>query len=53
MILVAIGGRPTGLLFKAACAWAVAWNLFGAVTFERDRHANYYFHDRGTLYQPD
>jgi hypothetical protein len=53
VILVAIGGRPAGVLFKAACAWAVAWNLFGAVTFERRGYDGWYFHDRGTLYQPD
>ena len=54
-LLLAIGGRPFGWLFKSAAAWALAWNLFGAVSFDREGYDRYYWRE-GTqkiLYQDD
>jgi hypothetical protein len=54
-ILLALGDRPFGALFKLAAVWSIAWALFGAVTFERGLFDRFYFRD-GTqtiLYQPD
>jgi hypothetical protein len=54
-VLVAIGARPLGWLFRAAAAWGVAWNLFGAVSFERAGYQQYYYREgsQTVLYQPD
>lgn len=54
-VLLAIGGRPLGTMFRAAAAWALAWNLFGAVSFDRSGYDKYYWRE-GTqkiLYQDD
>lgn len=50
-VLLAVGGRKLGRGFWLAAAWAVAWNTFGAVTFERTR--TYYVYDNEHVYQPD
>ncbi len=50
-VLLAIGGRKLGRTFWLAAIWAVGWNLFGAVTFERSRA--YYAYDAEHVYQPD
>jgi hypothetical protein len=53
--LLAIGGRRFGPLFRAAAVWAVAWNSFGALSFER-RVFQRFYHVEGTqqiLHQPD
>ncbi|MCL2725951.1 MAG: hypothetical protein FWD69_16120 [Polyangiaceae bacterium] len=50
-VLLAIGGRRFGRIFWLCAAWAVAWNLFGAVTFERNNA--YYAFDSEHVYQPD
>ncbi len=56
-VLLAIGRRPLGWLFRAAALWGVAVNLFGAITFDRGdaRADRYYFRDGSqvTVYQPD
>jgi len=54
-ILIAINGRSFSNLFKVAAVWGLAWNLFGAVTFDRANYDSYYFRE-GTqqiLYQAD
>ena len=54
-LLLAVGGRPFGWLFKSAAVWSLAWNLFGAVSFDRAGYERYYWRD-GTqkiLYQDD
>ncbi len=54
-VLLALGDRPFGALFKLAAAWSVVWALFGAVTFDRAKFDKFYYRD-GTqtiLYQPD
>jgi hypothetical protein len=54
-LLLAIGSRPMRALFAAAAVWGVAWNLFGAVTFDRGVYDRYYFRDgsQNIVYQPD
>jgi hypothetical protein len=54
-VLLAIGNRPMKTIFMIAGAWGVAWNLFGAITFDRDNFQRYYWRE-GTqtiLYQAD
>jgi hypothetical protein len=54
-VMLALGARPMGSLFKLAAAWSIAWNLFGAVTFDRGEYSRFYWAE-GTqtiLYQPD
>jgi hypothetical protein len=42
-VLLAIGARPFGAMFKAAAAWALAINTFGAVSFQRRGYEKYYY----------
>jgi len=53
MLMLAVSQRPLKGVFAALGAWAIAWNLFGAVTFERGQYSRFYEHDRGIIYQPD
>jgi hypothetical protein len=56
-MLLAIGGRRFGTLFRSAALWGDAINLFGAITF--DRHVGkldrFYFREgtQTVMYQPD
>ncbi|MGO9836420.1 MAG: hypothetical protein ACLP1X_19640 [Polyangiaceae bacterium] len=54
-ILLAIGARPMRTLFAAAAAWSIAWNAFGAVTFDKARFDRFYYRDgsQTVVYQPD
>ena len=54
-VLLALGQRPMRGLFKAAAVWSVAWNLFGAATFDRGEHDRFYFREgsQSVLYQAD
>jgi hypothetical protein len=56
-MLLAIGQRPLGTLFRIAAAWGVVASLFGAITFDRSdaRFDRYYFRDgsQNIVYQPD
>jgi hypothetical protein len=54
-VLLAIGNRSAGWLFRTAAAWGVAWNLFGAITFDRRELDRFYFREgtQTVLYQPD
>jgi hypothetical protein len=54
-VLLAIGARPMGRLFGAAAAWGVAWNLFGAATFDKAPFDRFYFREgsQTVVYQPD
>jgi hypothetical protein len=56
-MLLAIGGRPFGKLFRVAAGWGIFVNLFGAITFDRnDAHFDrFYFRDgsQAIVYQPD
>lgn len=52
---LALCGRRLGPTFWALTLLAVGINAFGAVTFDRPKHARYYYNQasQGTLYQPD
>lgn len=50
-VMLAVGGRRLGSTFWMAAVWAIAWNTFGAVTFERN--GAYYAYDSDHVYQPD
>lgn len=50
-VALAAGGRPLGRAFWTGAVWAVAWNVFGAATF--DRNQAFYAYDSEHVYQPD
>lgn len=55
-MLLAIGERPMKTAFAIAAAWGIAWNTFGAVTFDRGGEYDRYYWREGTqtiLYQAD
>ncbi len=54
-VLLAIGARPMKKLFWTAAVWGVAWNLFGALTFDHSQFQRFYFSDgsQTIVYQPD
>jgi hypothetical protein len=54
-MLLAIGARPMRRLFSAAAAWGFAWNLFGALTFDKVAFDRFYFREgsQTVVYQPD
>jgi hypothetical protein len=54
-VLLAIGDRSLGWLFRTAAAWSVGWNLFGALTFDHRELDRFYFREgtQEVLYQKD
>jgi hypothetical protein len=54
-VLLAIGARPMRTLFALAAVWSVAWNLFGAFTFDKAYFDRFYYRDgsQTIVYQPD
>ena len=54
-VMLAVGARPIRWLFASAAAWGVAWNLFGAITFDKALFDRFYFRDgsQTIVYQPD
>lgn len=54
-VLLAVGDRTMGWLFRTAAAWSIAWNVFGAVSFDRRGYDQFYFREgsQTVLYQPD
>jgi hypothetical protein len=52
-VMLAIGVRRMGRVFWVAAIWAVAWNVVGAVTFEREKYGALYSHDPNGIYQAD
>ncbi len=54
-VLLAVGGRPMRGSFAAVAAWGVAWNVFGAATFDKSQFDRFYFRDgsQTIVYQPD
>lgn len=54
-VLIAIGARSMRGLFAAAAAWSVAWNTFGAATFDKAAADRFYFREgsQTVVYQPD
>jgi hypothetical protein len=54
-VLLAVGDRTMGWLFRTAAAWSLAWNIFGATSFDRRGYERFYFREgsQTVLYQPD
>jgi hypothetical protein len=54
-LLLATGARPMRRLFGVAAAWGVAWNVFGAATFDKGQFDRFYYRDgsQTVVYQPD
>ena len=52
-VMLAIGVRRFDRLFWFAAVWAVAWNLFGAMTFERPAYGAFYSHDPSAVFPQD
>jgi len=54
-VLLAVGARPMRQIFATFAAWGVAWNVFGAITFDRAKFDRFYFRDgsQTVMYQPD
>ncbi len=54
-VLLAVGARPMRALFATCAAWGVAWNVFGAATFDKAEFDRFYFRDgsQTIVYQPD
>ena len=52
-VMLAIGVRRMGRLFWMAAIWAIAWNLVGAATFEREKYGSLYSHDPNAIYPVD
>lgn len=44
-VLLAIGTRRLSRAFWLAAVWAIAWNTFGAASFERPKYAAFYSHE--------
>jgi hypothetical protein len=55
VVMLAVGARPMRRLFYAAAAWGIAWNAFGASTFDKAQFDRFYFRDgsQTIVYQPD
>ncbi len=53
--MLAVGARPTRRAFAAAAAWSVAWNAFGAATFDKTVFDRFYWREgsQTVVYQPD
>ncbi len=54
-VLLAVGARPMRAFFATCAAWGVAWNVFGAATFDKAPFDRFYFRDgsQTVVYQPD
>ncbi len=54
-VLLAVGARPMRALFATCAAWGLAWNVFGAATFDKAPFDRFYFRDgsQTVVYQPD
>lgn len=52
-VMLAVGGRKLGKVFWVAAIWAIAWNVVGAVTFEREKFGQLYSHDSNAVYPVD
>jgi hypothetical protein len=54
-VALALGVGRMRTLFGIATAWSLAWNLFGALTFDKGAFDRFYFRDgsQNVVYQPD
>jgi len=53
--LLALGARPMRRVFATFAAWGLAWNTFGAATFDKAAFDRFYFREgsQTVVYQPD
>jgi len=42
-VLIAVGARPLGWVWRVAAAWSIAINAFGAISFQKRGYEKYYF----------
>jgi hypothetical protein len=54
-VMLAVGARPTRRAFAAAAVWGIAWNAFGAGTFDKSQFDRFYWREgsQTVVYQPD
>jgi hypothetical protein len=52
-VMLAVSVRRFGPAFWACAIWAVCWNLFGAISFERPAWSHFYSHDPFAYFPPD
>jgi hypothetical protein len=54
-VLLALGGQRFSRFFQMAAAWGLAWNLFGALSFDRSNFDRFYYREgtQTVLYQQD
>lgn len=52
-LMLAVSMRRFGRVFWLLAAWAIAWNVFGAMSFERPAFSRFYWNDPGVVYPPD
>jgi hypothetical protein len=54
-VLLAVGARPMRRTFAVFAVWGLAWNVFGAATFDKAPFDRFYFRDgsQTVVYQPD
>lgn len=52
-IMLAVSVRKMGPVFWVAAAWAIGWNLFGAMSFERAPFSAFYWNDPNWVFPPD
>jgi hypothetical protein len=52
-LMLAVSVRKMGPLFWACAIWALGWNLFGAISFERQAWSHFYSHDPYSYFPPD
>ncbi len=52
-LMLAVSVRRFGVVFWIAAIWALTWNLFGAISFERAAWSHFYSHDPNAYFPPD
>ncbi|MBS2020443.1 MAG: DUF2029 domain-containing protein [Deltaproteobacteria bacterium] len=52
-VMLAVSVKRLGPAFWIAAAWAIGWNLFGAMSFERAPFGAYYWNDPTWVFPPD
>lgn len=52
-VMLAVSLKRLGPAFWIAAAWAIGWNLFGAMSFERAPFGAYYWNDPNWVFPPD
>jgi hypothetical protein len=52
-VMLAVSVRRFGVVFWVCAVWALTWNLFGAISFERPAWSDWYSHDPNAYFPPD